>query len=80
MAGTILQKLFAGQIRSQVSLFLLGVLGAGLMIPLILAVLEVRNGNVLPWNAWFISLVAGIVGIALMINFIRNLVGLYRQK
>ena len=80
MAGTFLHKLFAGKITNRISLFLLGVLGTALMLPLALIVSEVRNGNVLPWNAWVISLVAGIAGIALMINFIRNLFGLYRQK
>jgi hypothetical protein len=80
MAGTILRKLFAGKITNRISLFLLGVLGTALMLPLVLTVSEVRNGNVLPWNAWVVSLVAVIAGIALIINFIRNLPGINRQK
>lgn len=51
MAGTMIRNLFVGQIRNPVHLFLLGVLGSVLITPLVLAILEALNGNLLPWNA-----------------------------
>lgn len=77
MAGTILQTLFVGQIRNRVHLFLLGVLGLILITPLVLAVSETLNANPLPWNAWLFVLVVGIVGLAILINFIKNLLGIF---
>ena len=74
MAGTIIQKLFAGQIRNPIHLFLLGVLGLIFITPLVLAISETMNGNLLPWNAWILLLITGIVGLAILINFIKNLI------
>ena len=74
IAGTIIQKLFAGQIRNPIHLFLLGVLGLIFITPLVLAILETMNGNLLPWNAWILLLITGIVGLAILINFIKNLI------
>lgn len=73
MAGTMIQKLFTGEIRSAVHLFLLGVLGLILVAPLILAILETRNGSLFPWSAWLFLLIIAIAGLAILINFIRNL-------
>ena len=73
-AGPILQKLFTGRIRNPVYLFLLGVLGLVLVIPLVLAISEMMNGNLFPWSSWILLLITGIVGIAILINFIRNLI------
>ena len=77
MAGTILQTLFVGQIRNRFHLFLLGVLGLILITPLVLAVSETLNANALPWNAWLFVLVVGIAGLAILTNFIKNLLGLF---
>jgi hypothetical protein len=73
-AGTIIQKLFTGRIRNPVHLSLLGVLGLALVSPLVLAISEVLNGNRFPWNAWIFLLITGIVGLAILINFIKNLI------
>jgi hypothetical protein len=73
-AGTIIQKLFTGQTRNPISLFVLGVLGLALITPLILGILEAMGGNQLPWNAWLFLVITGIVGLAILINFIRNLI------
>ena len=73
-AGTIIQKLFTGRIENPIYLFLLGVLGLALITPLILAISEMLNGNLFPWNAWIFLLVTGFVGLAILINFIKNLI------
>jgi hypothetical protein len=73
-AGTMIQRLFTGEVRKPLYLFLSGVLGVVLITPLILAISEIRNGNVLPWNAWILLLVAGMAGIVILINFVRNMI------
>ena len=73
MAGTIIQKLFAAQIKNRVHLILLGVLGLILITPLVLAISETRNGTLFPWNAWLFLFIIGIAGLAILINFITNL-------
>jgi hypothetical protein len=79
-AGTILQKLITGRIRNPVYLVLLGILGLVLITPLFLTIVELVNGNLFPWNAWLFALITGIAGIAILINFIRNLIQIvFRQ-
>lgn len=73
-AGTLVHRLFTGRTRNPFFLFLLSGLGLVLIIPLILAISEVWNGHLLPWNAWVFVLITGIAGIFMLINFIRNLI------
>ena len=73
-AGMIVQKLIYGNIRNPIQLFLLGVLALMLITPLVLAILETMNGNPFPWNAWILILTPGIVGLAVLINCIKNLI------
>jgi hypothetical protein len=73
-AGTLIHRLFTGRTRNPIFLFVLSGLGLVLTIPLILAISEVWNGNLLPWNAWLFVLITGIAGIVMLINFIRNLI------
>ena len=73
-AGTIINRLFTGQVRSPISLFLLCVLGLVLITPLVLAISELLNGHLLPWNGWLFVLITGIAGIAILLNFLRNLI------
>jgi hypothetical protein len=73
-AGTILQKLFTGQVRNPFGLFLLGVFGLILITPLILAISEMLNGNLFSWDAWILLLIVGVAGFAVLINFIKNLI------
>ena len=80
MAGTILQKLFTGQIRNRIILFLLSVLGLILITPLVAVISEARNGNLFPWNAWLFALVIAMVGTAILVNVIRNLLRLTRGQ
>jgi hypothetical protein len=78
-AGTILQRLITGQTRNPLYLSLLGLLGFVLVIPLFLTLVELLNGNLFPWNAWLFALITGIAGLAILINFMRNLVQLLRR-
>jgi hypothetical protein len=73
-AGTIIQRLFTGDVRQPFYLFLSCALGLVLITPLVLAILESLNGNMLPWNAWIFLLVTGIAGIVILINFVRNMI------
>jgi len=75
-AGTLIQRLFTGRVRNPVHVFLLGVIGLVLFVPLVLGILEALSGNQLPWNAWLFLLIAGIAGLVILINFIKNLIGL----
>lgn len=73
-AGTLIHRLFTGRTRNPIFLFLLSGLGLVLTSPLILAVSEVLNGNLLPWNAWIFVLITGSAGIVMLTNFVRNLI------
>jgi hypothetical protein len=73
-AGTIIHKLFAARISNPISLFLLGVMGLALVTPLVIAISEVVNGARFPLDAWILFLAAGAAGLAIIINFIRNLI------
>lgn len=79
-AGTLIQKLFTGRIRNPIYLFLLSGLGLVLITPLILAVSEMMNGNLLPWNAWIFVFITGIAGLVILINFVRNLIQLISRQ
>ena len=76
VSGTFLQKLFVGQLKisNPLYLFLVGALGLVLVAPLVLAVVETLNGNPFSRDGWILLLIAGIVGLAVLINFIKNLV------
>ena len=71
-AGTLIQRLFTGDVKRPLYLFLWCALGLVLVTPLVLAILESLNGKMLPWNAWIFLLVTGIAGIVILINFVRN--------
>jgi hypothetical protein len=75
--GTFVQSLFTGRLKIEnpVLLLLSGVLGLIFILPLVLAVLELINGNPFSWDAWIYLLIAGMTGVALLVNFIKNLTG-----
>jgi hypothetical protein len=54
------------------------VLGLLLVTPLVLAILETMNGNPFPWNAWILILTIGFIGLAVLINCIKNLINMIR--
>ena len=79
--GTLIQNLFTGQIRvrNPVVLFLYGAAGLVLVAPFILAVSEAVKGSLFAWDAWILLGVAGILGLALLVVFIKNLVRIMRR-
>ena len=78
-AGTIIHKLFVGHVRNPIYLFLFGVFGLVLFTPIVLAISELLNGNPFPLDAWIILLIPGIIGLAILINIIRNLISIIFQ-
>jgi len=72
--GIFIQKLFTGRLKTQnpVYLFLLFIVGFILIVPLFLAIVEMQNGDLFPWEAWILFSISGIIGVAALINFIRN--------
>jgi hypothetical protein len=75
-AGTLLYKLLRGRIRKPLSLVLLGALGLVLIAPLVLAILDSKYLYQVHWDAWAVLSITAIAGIAVLINFVRNLVGI----
>ena len=75
-AGAFIQNLFTGQlrIRNPVLLFLAGILGLALSAPFFLAISETINGNLPSWDAWLTMVIAAIVGLSFLINFVKNLI------
>src|SRR5574342_1244824 len=62
--GTFIQSLFTGRlkIRNPIILILSGLLGLVLVIPLLLAIWDMLNGNPLSLDTGITLLIAGIVG------------------
>jgi hypothetical protein len=73
-AGTFIQKMVAGRIRNPIALLLLGLLGLLLITPLILAISTLMQGNQIQWDTGAFILVTGMVGLAILVNFIKNLI------
>ena len=75
-AGTFIQSLFTGQLRikNPVYMILSGILGLAFIVPLVLAILETITGSPPSWDAWFTMLIAAATGLALLINFTKNLI------
>jgi len=80
MAGTILQKLFSGQVRNPLVLFLLSVFGIILIAPLAVVLSEAGNGNLFPWSAWLFALAMAVSGTAILVNVIKNLFRIIRGQ
>jgi hypothetical protein len=81
MAGVMLRRLLAGKLRTRNPLTLLvwAVLGLGCVAPLLLAILEAFRGNLLPFGAWVLITISFFLGIALLVNLIKNLLH-FREK
>jgi hypothetical protein len=82
ISGAFIQQLFTGQlrIRNPIYLFLFGVLGLVLITPFFLAILERLNGNLLSWNAWIFVLITAGIGLAMLTNFIKNMIRTLNNK
>ena len=77
--GALMHRLLGGQIRNPIYLFILGVMGMLLLAPLGLAVSETVHGNPVSWDGWLIFLVTAGFGFAVLINFTKNLIGMFRR-
>lgn len=74
MTGTILSRLFHGRIQNPIWLLLLGLLGALLVSPLVLSMIGLINGDGAPSNDWLFAILAGGVGVVILVNFTKNLI------
>jgi len=74
-ASTFVRDLFTGKlrIRNPFLLFLSGILGLILVLPLLLAISELLSGNLLSLDPWITLLAAAIIGLAILVNFVKNL-------
>jgi hypothetical protein len=75
MAGVFVRSLITGKLRTKNIFFLLSlaVLGLLCITPAFLAVLEGFQGDFLPLGAWAMIAISGLIGIAMLINLIKNL-------
>jgi hypothetical protein len=74
--GTYIQKLFTGQLKvnNPIYLIFIGFLGLALITPLILAILEMVNGNPFSWGVCLFLSITGMIGLAVLFTFIKNLI------
>ena len=79
-ASAFLRDLFTGKLRIRNPILLLssGLLGLALIIPFLLAVLELLNGRLVPLDAWIAFSIPGVIGLAVLLNFIKSLLGTKR--
>jgi hypothetical protein len=81
MAGVLLRRLLTGKLRTRhpLTLLLWAILGLACLAPLLLAILEALCGNILPFGAWVLIAISSLLGIALLVNFTRNLLHLRKE-
>jgi hypothetical protein len=81
MAGILLRRLMTGRLRTRhpLTLLLWAVLGLVSLAPFLLAVLEALRGDLLPFGAWVLITISFLLGIALLVNLIKNLIR-YRER
>jgi hypothetical protein len=73
-AGTLLKRPFSGRIRNPFALLLLAGLGLLLITPFGVAISDLKNAGQFSLYAWIILFTTGLVGMALLVNTIRNLI------
>ena len=80
MPGIFIRELFTGRLKTEnpVYLSILLIVGLVLVIPLFFAIIEMQNGNLFSWQVWILFSIAGIIGIAALVNFIKNVNGIAR--
>jgi hypothetical protein len=80
MTGVLLHHLMTGRLRTRNPFILLvwTILGLGIT-PFILAILEALRGNLLPFGAWVVITIAGLFGILMLVNVIRNILHFLRK-
>jgi hypothetical protein len=75
MLGVIIHRLFTGKLytKNPFTLVLMAVLSILGISPILLAILEIFQGNLMPIGVWVVITIAFIIGIAILINLIKNL-------
>jgi hypothetical protein len=80
MFGVFIQRFFTGQVKTKnaAHLFLLAVSGGILVLPFTIAITETYRGNPMPLNSWIILIIAGVVGLVALFNFVKNMIRINR--
>jgi hypothetical protein len=81
MAGVFLRRLLTGKLHTKnpYTLLVLAVLGLICLTPFLLSVLEAFRGDLLPFGAWVVIIIAALFGIAMLVNLISNLLRLWEK-
>jgi hypothetical protein len=74
-AGVLIHRLLTGNFRTKnpISLFLLAIGGLLLTLPFFMAILGTLRGDFFSLSAWLVLAFACLLGVALLVNLIRNL-------
>jgi hypothetical protein len=82
MAGILLRRLVTGTLRTKkpLDLLLLAVVGICFCAPVFMAILEALRGNLLPIGAWVVTTMAGTLGIAMLVNLIKNIMRIFEAQ
>ena len=78
VVGVYLQRFFTCRIKTKnpIHLFLLAILGLGLIFPCAFAVADKLIGILITLDGWIFIVVAGVIGVLALTNFIKNLIGI----
>jgi hypothetical protein len=75
MTGIFIRRLLTGKLRTRnpFMLLLLAVFGVACIAPVLLGTLEAFRGDLLSFEAWVAIALTGLLGIAMLVNLIKNL-------
>jgi hypothetical protein len=75
MVGVFVHNLLTGRLHTKnpFYLLLLAILGIIFVLPFILAIFEAVRGDLLPLGAWAVVTLTGLLGLAFLVNFVKNL-------
>ena len=81
MLGIFVQHLFTGKLRTRNPFYLVimavvSILGVA---PLLLAVIDVFKGNSTPIGGWIVIIIAWLIGMAMLINLVKNLLHVLKK-
>jgi hypothetical protein len=75
MLGVIVHRLFTGKLftKNPFFLVLMAVLSILGISPILLAIMEIFQGNLMSIDVWVVITIAFFIGMAILINLIKNL-------
>jgi hypothetical protein len=78
MIGVFVRHLFTGRLRtkSAVYLALMAVVSILGMAPMLLTIWQAFQGNIMPSGAWVLIAIAFLIGLAMLVNLVKNLLHL----